>query len=64
MFCMEPSDTRVQDSRCGLQGFWADVARAVQAVFAETTVADLSARHRLMTPGPVLVSPEHLLSRP
>ena len=65
MFCLEPSDhTCFQDSRCGLQGFWADVARAVQAVFAETTVADLSARHRSMTPGLVLVSPEQLLSRP
>jgi Rrf2 family protein len=65
MFCLEPSDhTCFQDSRCGLQGFWADVARAVQAVFAETTVADLSARHRLMAPGLVLVSPEQLLSRP
>jgi Rrf2 family protein len=65
MFCLEPSDhTCFQDSRCGLQGFWADVARAVQAVFAETTVADLSARHRLMIPGRVLVSPEQLLSRP
>jgi Rrf2 family protein len=65
MFCLEPSDhTCFQDSRCGLQGFWADVAKAVQAVFANTTVADLAARHRLMTPGPVLVSPEQLLTRP
>ena len=65
MFCLEPSDhTCFQDARCGLQGFWADVARAVQTVFAETTVADLSARHRRMTPGLVLVSPEQLLSRP
>ena len=65
MFCLEPSDhTCFQDSRCGLQGFWADVARAIQAVFAETTVADLAARHRRMTPGPVLVSPEQLLTRP
>jgi Rrf2 family protein len=65
MFCLEPSDhTCFQDSQCGLQGFWADVARAVQAVFAETTVADLAARHRSMTPGLVLVSPEQLLSRP
>jgi len=64
MFCLEPSDhTCFQDSRCGLQGFWADVARAVQQVFAETTVADLSARHRGMTPGPVLIAPETLLSR-
>jgi Rrf2 family protein len=65
MFCLEPSDhTCFQDSRCGLQGFWADVARAVQTVFADTTVADLAARHRRMTPGPVLVSPEELLIRP
>ena len=65
MFCLEPSDhTCFQDARCGLQGFWADVARAVQAVFDETTVADLAARHRRMTPGPVLVSPEQLLTRP
>lgn len=65
MFCLEPADhTCFQDARCGLQGFWADVARAVQAVFAQTTVADLAARHRRMTPGPVLVSPEQLLSRP
>ena len=52
MFCLEPSDhTCFQDSRCGLQGFWADVARAVQEVFRETTVADLAARHRRMSPG-------------
>ena len=65
MFCLEPSDhTCFQDSRCGLQGFWADVARAIDGVFRQTTVADLAARHRKMTPGPVLVSPDSLLSRP
>ena len=59
-----PPTTRAsQDSRCGLQGFWADVARAVQDVFERTTVADLSARHRKMAPGPVMLSPEQLLSR-
>ena len=64
MFCLEPSDhTCFQDSRCGLQGFWADVAMAVQAVFNATTVAELAARHTVMTPGPVLVSPQELLSR-
>ena len=64
MFCLEPSDhTCFQDSRCGLQGFWADVAKAVDEVFQRTTVADLAARHRTMSPGPVLVSPEDLLSR-
>jgi Rrf2 family protein len=64
MFCLEPSDhTCFQDSRCGLQGFWADVAMAVQAVFNSTTVAELAARHTVMTPGPVLVSPQELLSR-
>jgi len=64
VFCLEPSDhTCFADSRCGLQGFWADVARAVQDVFERTTVADLAARHRKMTPGPVVLSPEQLLSR-
>lgn len=64
MFCLEPSDhTCFQDSRCGLQGFWADVAKAVDDVFRRTTVADLAARHRTMRPGPVLVTPEDLLSR-
>jgi len=64
MFCLEPSDhTCFQDSRCGLQGFWADVAMAVQAVFNSTTVAELAARHTVMTPGTVLVSPQELLSR-
>ena len=64
VFCLEPSDhTCFADSRCGLQGFWADVAHAVQTVFTGTTVADLVARHRLMTPGQVLISPEQLLSR-
>jgi len=64
VFCLEPSDhTCFADSRCGLQGFWADVARAVQEVFERTTVADLAARHRKMDPGPVVLSPEQLLSR-
>jgi Rrf2 family protein len=64
VFCLEPSDhTCFADSRCGLQGFWADVARAVQDVFERTTVADLAARHRKMSPGPVVLSPEQLLSR-
>src|SRR6266481_422998 len=31
MFCLEPSDhTCFQDSHCGLQGFWGDVAGAIQ----------------------------------
>ena len=64
MFCLEPSDhTCFADSRCGLQGFWADVASAVQQVFEGTTVADLAARHQRMSPGRVMVSPESLLSR-
>jgi Rrf2 family protein len=64
MFCLEPSDhTCFQDSRCGLQGFWADVARAAQQVFQDTTVADLAARHRGVTSGPTLIAPDQLLSR-
>lgn len=64
MFCLEPTDhTCFQDSRCGLQGFWADVARAVQQVFEETTVADLAARHLGVTSGTTLIEPDQLLSR-
>ena len=64
MFCLEPSDhTCFQDSRCGLQGFWGDVARAMQRVFEETTVADLEARHRKMAPERLLIAPEDLLTQ-
>ena len=62
MFCLEPSDhTCFADSRCGLQGFWGDVARAMQRVFEETSVADLAKRHRRA--GPVLIAPSELLAR-
>jgi Rrf2 family protein len=62
MFCLEPSDhTCFQDSRCGLQGFWGEVARAIQGVFEATTVADLTARQQKM--GPALIAPESLFSR-
>ena len=51
MFCLEPSDhTCFADSRCGLQGFWGDVARAIEQVLRETTVADLAARHVRLAP--------------
>jgi Rrf2 family protein len=64
VFCLEPTDhTCFLDSACGLQGFWGDVARAVQKVFDETTVADLAARHRRMAPRPVLVTAEQVLGR-
>jgi len=63
MFCLEPSDhTCFADSRCGLQGFWGDVARAIQRVFEETTVADLAARHQ-GSDGPTVFTSEQLLSR-
>ena len=46
MFCLEPTDhTCFADSRCGLQGFWGDVALAIDGVFEQTTVADLAERH-------------------
>ena len=62
MFCLEPTDhTCFADSRCGLQGFWGDVARAIQRVFEETTVADLVARHQ-RTAGPALFTREQLLT--
>jgi Rrf2 family protein len=63
MFCLEPSDhTCFADSRCGLQGFWGDVARAIQRVFEETTVADLAARHERSV-GAAVFTTEQLLSR-
>jgi Rrf2 family protein len=63
MFCLEPSDhTCFQDSRCGLQGFWGEVALAMKKVFEETTVADLAARHRAKL-GAALIPPESLLTR-
>jgi Rrf2 family transcriptional regulator, cysteine metabolism repressor len=62
MFCLEPSDhTCFQDSRCGLQGFWGDVARAIQAVFERTTVAELAARQAKL--GPAVFTSDDLLSR-
>jgi Rrf2 family transcriptional regulator, cysteine metabolism repressor len=62
MHCLEPDDhTCFQDSRCGLQGFWGDVAVAVQRVFDETTVADLARRHSAAPHR--LIAPEQLLSR-
>jgi Rrf2 family protein len=62
MFCLEPTDhTCFADSRCGLQGFWGEVARAIQGVFEETTVADLAARHQRST-GPTVFTPEQLLT--
>ncbi|HEY7401694.1 MAG TPA: Rrf2 family transcriptional regulator [Actinomycetota bacterium] len=65
MFCLEPSDhTCFQDSRCGLQGFWGDVARAIQQVFEQTTVAELVVRHRRMAPERLLISLEALRSGP
>ena len=64
MFCLEPSDhTCFQDSQCGCRGsgpMWPGRCRRCST---ETTVADLSARHQRMTPGPVLIAPETLLSR-
>ena len=60
--CLEPSDhTCFADSRCGLQGFWGDVAQAIDGVFRQTTVADLVARQQEI--GPLLFAPETLLSR-
>jgi Rrf2 family protein len=63
MFCLEPTDhTCFADSRCGLQGFWGDVARAIQRVFEETTVAVLAERHQRQA-GTKVFTAEQLLSR-
>ncbi len=62
MACLEPTDhTCFADARCGLQGFWGDVAQAIDGVFRLTTVADLVARQQEL--GPLLIAPETLLSR-
>jgi Rrf2 family protein len=62
MFCLEPADhTCFADSRCGLQGFWGEVAGAIQRVFEETSVADLVSRHRRSS-APTVFSAEQLLS--
>jgi Rrf2 family protein len=62
MFCLEPSDhTCFADSRCGLQGFWGEVALAIQRVFEQTTVEDLVRRHRKSGASTVF-TPEQLLS--
>jgi Rrf2 family protein len=64
MFCLEPSDhTCFQDSRCGLKGFWGDVALAIQRVFEETTVADLVERQRRVGPTSQVFGSPQLLSR-
>jgi Rrf2 family protein len=64
MFCLEPSDhTCFQDSRCGLQGFWGDVAQAIDGVLRETTVADLALRHQQQGGGKLVFSKTELLSR-
>ncbi|MFM8999942.1 MAG: RrF2 family transcriptional regulator [Actinomycetota bacterium] len=61
MFCLEESDhTCFADSRCGLQGFWGDVANAIAKVLEDTTVADLVARQRRAAP---VFSPADLTSR-
>jgi Rrf2 family protein len=63
MSCLEPSDhTCFADSQCGLQGFWADVARSVQDVFRSTSVADLAERQGVAA-GPTVISADKLLSR-
>lgn len=64
MFCLEPSDhTCFQDSSCGLQGFWGEVALAIKRVFDETTVADLLERQRRARPSQPVFSASELLSR-
>lgn len=64
MFCLEPTDhTCFQDSRCGLQGFWGDVALAIKRVFDETTVEDLVRRQRRVGPTRPTFSADQLLSR-
>jgi Rrf2 family protein len=63
MFCLEPSDhTCYADSRCGLQGFWGEVAGAIERVFRETSVADLAERQQKSS-RPSIFTAEQLVAR-
>lgn len=62
MFCLEPTDhTCFADARCGLQGFWGEVALAIDDVFRRTTVADLAERHQRKA-GPAIFTSKQLMS--
>lgn len=51
MYCLEEHDERcVQSHQCGLQELWARVDNAVRAVFEQTTLADITTRHRELQP--------------
>ena len=51
MFCLEPHDESCPKThQCGLQELWIRVENAVREVFEQTTLADLSTRHRALQP--------------
>ena len=51
MYCLEPHDERcVQTHQCGLQELWMRVESAVRSVFEQTTIADITTRHRELQP--------------
>ena len=64
MHCLDVEDRSCfADSQCGLQGFWGDVAMAIQRVFEETSVADLLERHQGSAGARPVFSTDQLLSR-
>lgn len=51
MQCLEEHDEQcAQSHQCGLQELWIRVENAVRAVFEQTTIADLTTRHRELQP--------------
>ena len=51
MYCLEPHDERcVQTHQCGLQELWMRVETAVRSVFEQTTITDITTRHRELQP--------------
>ena len=51
------------DSRCGIQGLWADVDIAVRKVFEQTTVGHLADRHRKLAEPPMWAASELIRPR-
>lgn len=50
MHCLEHDDDCAQSRSCGLQELWMRVESAVRAVLMQTSIADLTTRHRELQP--------------
>ena len=64
MGCLSAEDhTCFADAQCGLQELWGDVQVAIRQVFERMTLADMVAKHRMLTQRPIF-APGDLLVRP